>query len=212
MKTLAIVPVKPFHEGKSRLMGVLTDEERYQLNLHCLKRTINILADLEDIDEIIVISRDPEALENARNLGARSLVENNNGLNRALYQVNNTLDKTCDRILVVPTDLPLLSGQDIQKVMNLGQVKPAVVIVPDRRQKGTNALLVNPVGCIRYRFGSCSAKKHTTEAQKRDIPVIITQIPGISLDLDQEEDLELLKSTGYILPSQIPNPMEETVI
>ncbi len=42
--------------------------------------------------------------------------------------------------------------------------------------------------------------------------MIITQIPGISLDLDQEEDLELLKSMGYILPAQSPNPMEETVI
>lgn len=139
-------------------------------------------------------------------------MENNQGLNRALYQVNNTLDKCCDRVLVIPTDLPLLSGEDVQKVMNLGQTQPSVVIVPDRRQKGTNALLVNPVGCIRYRFGSCSANKHAAEAQKRNIPVIITQIPGINLDLDQEDDLELLKSMGYILPAQSPNPMEETVI
>jgi 2-phospho-L-lactate guanylyltransferase len=212
MKTLAIVPVKPFHEGKSRLNGVLTNDERYQLNLHSLKRTISILSDLEDIDEIIVISRDPEALEIARKLGTISILENNQGLNRALYQVNNTLDKSCDRVLVIPTDLPLVSGEDIQKVINLGQTQPVVVIVPDRRQKGTNALLVNPVGSIRYRFGSCSAKKHSAEAQKRDIPVIITQIPGISLDLDQEEDLECLRSTGYILPAQISNPMEETVI
>jgi len=167
---------------------------------------------LEDIDEIIVISRDDNVLEIARSQGAATLVENGHGLNQALYQVNNTLDKACDRVLVIPTDLPLLAGEDIQKVMELGQHQPVVVIIPDRCHNGTNALLVNPVGSIRYRFGSHSARKHAAEAAKRNIPVIIAQIPGIGLDLDQEEDLEILKSTGYILPYQIPNPMEETVI
>ena len=120
MKTLAIVPVKPFKEGKSRLNGVLTNDERYLLNLHSLKRTIRILSNLEDIDEIIVISRDPEVLAYGRNEGAVTIMENNQGLNRALYQVNNTLDKSCDRVLVIPTDLPLLSMEDVQKVLKFG--------------------------------------------------------------------------------------------
>ena len=212
MKTLATVPVKPLHEGKSRLDGVLTADERYQLNHYSLKKTINTLAGLEDIDGIIVISRDTDVLDIARSLRATTLLENGHGLNQALYQVNNTLDKACDRVLVIPTDLPLLTGEDIQKVMELGRKQPVVVIIPDRCQKGTNALLVNPVGSIRYRFGSHSARKHAAEATKRDIPAIIAQIPGIGFDLDQEEDLELLKSTGYRMPFQIPDPMEETVI
>jgi 2-phospho-L-lactate guanylyltransferase len=212
MKTLAIIPVKPFREGKSRLSGVMTDTERYQLNVHSLRQTIHVIKNVEDIDGTIIISRDPEVLETARSLSLKTIMEIGQGLNRALYQVNNTLNKDCDRVMVIPTDLPLLSREDIQKVLDLGCEKPVVVIVPDRHHRGTNALLVNPVGCIRYRFGINSAKKHAFEAQKRDIPTIITDIPGISIDLDMEEDLELLKSSGYQLPVQMPNPMEETIL
>jgi 2-phospho-L-lactate/phosphoenolpyruvate guanylyltransferase len=212
MTTLAIVPVKPFHEGKSRLDGVLTDIERYHLNAQLLRKTIGVLSNIKAIERIIVISRDPEVLEMSRDLRAFPLPEVGEGLNQALYQVNNTLDKVSDRVLVIPTDLPLLSEEDVIKVMDKGKVKPVVVVVPDRHQKGTNALLVNPVGSIRYRFGSNSAKKHATEAQKRNINTIIMNIPGISFDLDLIEDWALLKSTGYLIPVQIPDPMEETVI
>jgi 2-phospho-L-lactate guanylyltransferase len=213
MTTWAIVPVKPFCEGKSRLSGVLTGTERYQLNLQCLKSTINILIDVKEIDQIIVISRDNEVLEIAKIMGASVLLEDgNNGLNKALYQANNTLDKTNDRVLVIPTDLPLISMKDIKQVLDLGSHAPVVVVVPDRRNKGTNALLVYPAGCIRYRFGENSAKKHAAEAQKRGIHTKVVDIPGIGLDLDLAEDLEFLKSTGFSLPLKAFNSMEGTIL
>jgi 2-phospho-L-lactate guanylyltransferase len=212
MTTWALIPVKPFSEGKSRLSSILSDSERYQLNVKCLCKTLDVLSGVKTIEKMLVVSRDPAALKIAGQAGALTLVEEGNrGLNQALYQANNTLDKTCDRILVIPTDLPLLAGEDIQKILAMGANPPVVVIMADRRYKGTNALLVNPVGCIRYRFGENSSKKHLAEAQKRNIKVILTDIPGISLDLDLVEDLEYIKSNGYSLPIRVYNPMEETV-
>jgi 2-phospho-L-lactate guanylyltransferase len=212
MTTWALIPVKPFNEGKSRLASILSESERYQLNVKCLCKTLNVLSGVKTIEKMLVISRDPEALKIADQAKAQTLVEEGNrGLNQALYQANNTLDKTCDLILVIPTDLPLLAGEDVQKILELGATPPVVVIVADRRNKGTNALLVNPVGCIRYRFGENSSKKHMAEAQKRGIRAILTDIQGISLDLDLVEDLEYIKSNGYILPIRANNPMEETV-
>lgn len=212
MTTWALIPVKPFSEGKSRLGGILTESERYQLNVKSLCKTLNILSGVKTIEKMLVISKDPEALKIADQAKVQALVEEGSrGLNQALYQANNTLDKTCDRILVIPTDLPLLAEEDVHRVLELGTKPPVVVIVADRRNKGTNALLVNPVGCIRYRFGENSARKHLAEAQKRGIKAILTDIPGISLDLDLVEDLEYIKSNGYSLPIRAYNPMEETV-
>jgi 2-phospho-L-lactate guanylyltransferase len=211
MTTLAIVPVKPFSEGKSRLDGVLTDFERYQLNEQLFKNTITVLSCVQQFERIIAISRDPVVLKLAREMGAATQLEAGRGLNQALYQVNNTLDKRMDGALVIPTDLPMLSEEDVNTILDMGKEKPVVVVVPDRHQRGTNALFVNPVGCIPYRFGSNSAKKHVAEGQKRGIRTIITQIAGMNIDLDLEEDLDLLKAKGYFPNIQVLNSMEETV-
>jgi 2-phospho-L-lactate guanylyltransferase len=212
MTTWAIVPVKPFHEGKSRLGDVLTDSERYKLNISCLNKTLTTLTKAASIETILVISRDAEALEIAAQNGARTLMENGSqGLNQALYQANNTLDKTHDRVLVIPTDLPLMEVEDVRQIIELGCKPPVVVVVADRKNKGTNGLFVNPVGCIRYRFGKNSSKKHVFEAQKRDIKAIVADIPGMRLDLDLEEDLEYLKSVDFSLPIPVYNSMEETI-
>jgi 2-phospho-L-lactate guanylyltransferase len=173
---------------------------------------LDVLTGVNSIEKILVISRDPEVLTIANKSGAQTLMEEGRrGLNWALYQANNTLNKTSDRVLIIPTDLPLLQGEDIQQIVELGETPPVVVIVADRRNKGTNALLVHPVGSIRYRFGENSSKKHMAEAQKRGIKAILTDIPGMRLDLDLAEDLEFIKSNGYFMPVQIHNPMEEIV-
>jgi 2-phospho-L-lactate/phosphoenolpyruvate guanylyltransferase len=212
MTTWAVIPVKPFNEGKSRLRGVMSDNERYQLNVRSFCNTLEVISGVNTVDRMLVISRDPEALKIAGQAGARTLTENGNrGLNQALYQANNTLDKNNDRILVLPTDLLFLTGEDVLKIIELGEKPPVVVIVADRRNKGTNALLVYPVGSIRYRFGENSSKKHMAEAQKRGIQTILTDIPGMRLDLDLVEDLEYVKSMGYSIPIRAFNPMEETV-
>ncbi len=75
MTTWAIVPVKPLRYGKSRLSGVLSVDQRNQLNRYLLLHTLTILAELPEIDHILVISRDPAALAIARDQGARTLLE-----------------------------------------------------------------------------------------------------------------------------------------
>ncbi|NIP42965.1 MAG: hypothetical protein GWN00_19660, partial [Aliifodinibius sp.] len=76
MTLWAIVPVKPLTRGKSRLSNVLTREERTQLNQFLLQNTINTLNDILEIDNILVVSRDQSALALARELGAKTVLEN----------------------------------------------------------------------------------------------------------------------------------------
>jgi 2-phospho-L-lactate guanylyltransferase len=71
------------------------------------------------------------------------------------------------------------------------QDPPIVVIAPDRRRSGTNALLVAPPGTIKYEFGPDSFERHIRSAETAGARVEIIELPTLGLDLDAPEDLEI---------------------
>ena len=89
MTLWAIIPVKPLRRGKSRLAGTLSEDERTELNRILLERTLTTLADMKDVDQVLVVSRDPHALTIARNHGARTVREDGQPqLNTALKRAS----------------------------------------------------------------------------------------------------------------------------
>ncbi|MBL6961579.1 MAG: 2-phospho-L-lactate guanylyltransferase, partial [Anaerolineales bacterium] len=85
MTIWAIVPVKPLRRGKSRLAGTLTEDERTELNRQLLAHTLEILKNTPEIEQTLVISRDPQALAVARDFDARTVLEDGSPhLNTAL--------------------------------------------------------------------------------------------------------------------------------
>ena len=75
MATWAVVPVKHFKVGKSRLATVLSDRARAGLSVRLLKRTMGLLARSAVIHHTLVISCDDSALQLAREQGAPDKVE-----------------------------------------------------------------------------------------------------------------------------------------
>src|SRR5512132_1719176 len=144
MTLWAIVPVKPLRRGKSRLAGALSEDERTELNQMLLENTLKTFSDLKEVEEVLVISRDPHALTVARNHGARTVLEDGQPhLNTALKRATVVAQVYATRgVLVLPADLPLISPQDIRELINRAVDPPVVVIAPDRHRKGTNALLI----------------------------------------------------------------------
>jgi 2-phospho-L-lactate guanylyltransferase len=69
---------------------------------------------------------------------------------------------------------------------------PVVVVAPDRHRKGTNALLVCPVGLIEYDFGPGSFQKHCDQALKAGARLEIFDLPSMALDVDIPEDLNMV--------------------
>ena len=96
-------------------------------------------------------------------------------------------------MLILPADLPLLTPRDVQEIISHADEPPVVVIAPDRRQEGTNALLVSPAGLIDYTYGRNSFKRHCDRAARSGARLEICEIPGVALDLDIPDDLELLR-------------------
>jgi 2-phospho-L-lactate guanylyltransferase len=197
MSLWAIVPVKPLRRGKSRLAGVLSEDQREALNRRMLINTVEILNQVKDIEYVLVISRDPLALSVARECGARTLLENghpelNGALTRAAmlagtYRVHG--------VLIVPADLPLLNVEDVQDMAVEGRKTPRVVIAPDRRKEGTNALLLTPPDIIEFDYGPGSYARHVRRAQEAGAEILVFERDSLALDMDYPEDLKLLEES-----------------
>jgi 2-phospho-L-lactate guanylyltransferase len=195
MTLWAIVPVKPLRRGKSRLAGALTEDERTVLNQELLEHTLKVLSSLKELAQVLVVSRDPQALTIARNHGAKTVQEDGQPhLNTALARATVMAQVHSIRgILVLPADLPLLTADDVRALIDRAAKPPVVVIAPDRHGKGTNALLMVPAGQIEYDFGEGSFKRHCDRAKKSGARLEIVELPSLGLDLDLPEDLEMIR-------------------
>lgn len=196
MTLWAIVPVKPLRRGKSRLAGTLNEDERTELNRTLLQHTLETLSGLKEVDGVLVVSRDPNALTIARNHGARTVQEDGQPeLNTALKRATIVAQVYATRgVLVLPADLPLITRDDILTLIKRATEPPVVVIAPDRHGKGTNALLISPPGLIEYDFGENSFQRHCELIKKAGARLEVVDLPSLGLDLDLPEDFELIKS------------------
>jgi 2-phospho-L-lactate guanylyltransferase len=196
MTLWAIVPVKPLRRGKSRLAGTLTEDERTELNRALLQHTLETLSDQPGLDEVLVVSRDPNALSIARELGARTVQEDSQSqLNSALRRATVVAQIYATHgVLILPADLPMVTREDIQTLLDRAVRPPVVVIAPDRHGRGTNALLIAPPGLIEYDFGENSFQRHCEQARHAGARLEVVELPSLGLDLDLPEDFELVKN------------------
>jgi 2-phospho-L-lactate guanylyltransferase len=196
MTIWAIVPIKPLRRGKSRLAGILTEDERAALNQELLERTLGTLSTLNELLQVMVVSRDPQALAIARNYGAMTVREDGHPhLNTALTRATVVSQlHSSQGVLILPADLPLLGRSDVMTLMERAvDHAPVVVIAPDRHGNGTNALLTIPAGIIEYDYGEGSFKRHCERAIKMGARLEVVELPALALDLDLPEDLELVR-------------------
>ncbi|MEW6093342.1 MAG: 2-phospho-L-lactate guanylyltransferase [Chloroflexota bacterium] len=194
MTIWAIVPVKPLRRGKSRLAGMLTEDQRTRLNRYLLEHILTVLNEVPEIEHTLVVSRDPAALALTREIGGRTVLENgapqfNTALKRATAVATM---HGAHAVLILPADLPLIKAADIKKLLERGKKPPVVVIAPDRRENGTNGLLVNPAGLIEYGYGPGSNHRHAERAAEAGARVELVPSKTIGLDLDLPEDLEMV--------------------
>ena len=195
MSLWAIIPIKPLRRGKSRLSSVLSELERENLNQNLLIRTINCLKQVKEIDQIVVISHDPAALSYSREFGVKTIQENRNtNLNNALRKATQAAKAfNASKILIIPADLPFMMPEDLVELLNKSKSSPEIIISPDRKMYGTNALFINPTGILDYDFGQWSFKKHVEQAERKKIRVEIYNNERLGFDLDLPEDLVFYK-------------------
>lgn len=198
MSLWAVVPVKPLRKAKSRLGAALSEADRVALSRQMLGRGLDCLAAVPEVRRILVVSRDSEVLALARAHGAHTLSE------RPPIELNKALDLAtraaigggASGVLILPADLPLVTPQDLQALLALIEAPPSVVLAPDRRMEGTNALLLSPAGLIEYEFGPSSFDRHRAAALAAGARVAVCDRPGLALDLDLPEDLGVYREAS----------------
>ncbi len=130
----------------------------------------------------------------AREHGARTIREDRSShLNVALTRATIIAKTYTTRgVLILPADLPLLTAEDINEMLVRSQDPPVVVIAPDHRREGTNALLISPAGLIEYDFGPGSFERHCARVNEAGARLEVCELRSLALDVDQPGDLELL--------------------
>jgi 2-phospho-L-lactate guanylyltransferase len=202
-----IIPVKPLRLGKSRLSGTISEDDRISLNLKLLGHTLKTVSGMPEIGKVLVVSRDPNVLTIAREYEAKTILENGSPhLNTALERATAFAQMQSVRgVLILPADLPLLTESDIRSLIDIADNNPPVVVIsPDRREDGTNALLISPAGLIEYDFGPGSFYRHCQRAKEACARLEVLKLPSLAFDLDIPEDLQLLDEMNRISNFNFP--------
>jgi len=194
--TWAIIPVRSLDSGKTRLAEHLQKSERKELIRFLLERLLNLIKKVSSIDRCLVVSHDPNIHKMSKECGAEILDEKAPfNLNRAVTLASKYVKKNgCERVIVIHSDLPLIEAHDIERITALGVEPPVMVISPDRRNNGTNALLIDPIESFNFHYGENSFRLHLKEAKQKKYHIEIYNHIHTSLDLDYPEDLEFYNS------------------
>ena len=186
---IAIVPMKPLSQGKSRLAQSLTEDQRAGLALGMLRRVI-LAIKAASIDTVWVVGGDDRVKNMARGLGGECLDELGEDLNDTLKKAFELAFEQGKSALYVAGDLPFLKASDIHSMLQASRSQGNVTLAPARRDGGTNAILV-PVGVgLQPELGRGSFMKHLTQAARLEKSVAINSSQGLGFDLDVVDDLE----------------------
>jgi 2-phospho-L-lactate guanylyltransferase len=165
-----------------------------------LSHTLDTLATCKLQAATCVISRDMTALDLAQRQHAVALAENESGLNAALNQAREwAMLHGAQAIFILPADLPLLTASDIITMLELLRESRSVVIAPDVRGEGTNALLLRPPDALSFAFGPQSFGEHCAQAETSRLVLHVYRSPTVAFDLDTPADLKQLALDAHPL-------------
>jgi 2-phospho-L-lactate/phosphoenolpyruvate guanylyltransferase len=199
----AVVPVGSLEGAKSRLGDRLDAEERQQLVIELLARTVRAAGGSPSVASVVVVSPDPAALRFAGAAGASPIRQADSGLNEGLQAAARwAVADGATALLILAGDLPAISAETIDAVVAgavaaLEPHRPLVALVADRHGRGTNVLLVSPPDAIRFAFGSSSRAAHLAEANAAGAATVELDGP-LGLDLDLPDDLILAEELGLL--------------
>jgi 2-phospho-L-lactate guanylyltransferase len=197
-----LIPVKDLSRAKQRLAAVMTQAERTYLAGVMLETTFAAASRVRNADRIAIVSLYQPAISLAEKYGIKVIsetaqVSESESVDFGSKKVKEAGAKS---VLRLPIDLPLITTEDIEKILESDTPQPTVVIVPSRDGTGTNALLRRPPDLFPSHFGPGSFAKHLQKAEQAKVDYKILRLPHVELDIDDPEDLVVLMRDGRSSP------------
>lgn len=191
-----VLPVKNFENAKTRLAPALTPAQRQQLFRLMVEDVLAAMC-ASDLEGVLVLTNEPEAVALAAQYGARVEGEpENQGQSEAVMRAMQILEaEGVTAALQLPGDIPGVSAAEINRLIQAHRSRGdhTMTIVQGHDGKGSNALAVSPPTLMPFHFGHDSFGPHLAEARAAGVePVILDGLPGIALDVDTGGDLAKL--------------------
>ncbi len=189
-----IVPVKDTSLSKQRLGDLLSQEQRRQLAHVMLEDVLEAIAPLRDHAPCVLVTIDPFAKACAERYNMRRIDNGaHDGHTGAVDGGRRRLaDEGARGMLTMPGDIPLLTTEEISKVLDAHEQSRGFTIVPAGDKKGSNAVACTPPMAVPLRFGDNSFYPHLEAARKSGIEPLVKEFPGIATDVDTPEDIQRL--------------------
>ena len=193
-RTAILIPVKSTVRAKERLAVLLEQSARQRLALAMLEDVLAAVISTSGslVERVFVATSDPEATRIARTSGAEVLVEQEQRSESHSVDAASMIlaEQGVEAVLTIPADIPAVCPEDIAAILSAAsQSDLAVLLVPSRDEKGTNAIWRRPPQAIPSRFGFDSFRKHQDEAGARGLRWEARRVPRLAVDIDEPEDL-----------------------
>jgi 2-phospho-L-lactate guanylyltransferase len=189
-----IVPIRFLETTKIRLAQILSREERRDLSLAMLRKVLSSV-ERSLASMCVVVSSDPKSVSR---LGSEfpkvKLIQESRpagGVNDAMLDgLKDPHVSAEQKILLMPSDLPLLSPSEIDRVIGLLD-KYDAIISPAERLDGTSLLAFGEKNkIIPFHYDDQSYVKHLEELRLAKRNYLVLSSDGFSRDLDNPADLE----------------------
>lgn len=197
----AVVPMKVLGEAKKRLHPCL-GEKREAFTLAMLEDVLSALDDSRLIGRIACVTADSRIAAAAARHGALVVDEGRpRGMNEAIrLGIEAARARGARRVVVLPADLPLASGGEIDRLVSALQDQsspgrpPVLGLSPAGDGLGTNFLSLEVAQPFETSFGRDSFRRHQANARAAGFTVIVLPSDSLSLDIDNGQNLQDLIS------------------
>jgi 2-phospho-L-lactate guanylyltransferase len=199
MTTWAIVPVKGFERGKSRLAPQLAPDARHAVSAELFRRVLQACTGCVAIDHVLVASDSGRVITPSARvsllLDATPRPVFAAVLDRALAHAHA---RGATRAIILMADLPLLEPRDVAELC--GTLDSAqLVVAPDRARRGVGAIGCRLPAPIGMQLGHTDSFMRTTRAARaREVHVALVNNPRIARDVDTTADLAALARKSEI--------------
>ena len=193
-RTAILIPFKSTARAKARLALLLDQTARQRLSLAMLEDVLAAVVPTigSRMDGVFVATSDPDAMRVARTSGALILAETEQRSESHSVDAASRIltEQGVEGVLTIPSDIPAVRAEDIAALLSTaGESNLAVLLVPSRDEKGTNAIWRRPPQAIPSRFGFDSFRKHQGEAEVLGLRWGMLRLPRLAVDIDEPEDL-----------------------
>lgn len=186
-----LIAAKELAFAKNRLTSVLPPAERKVLAEAMFRDVLAAALSARNADRVAVVTSDRGLLRLAREGGALAIDEQApRGLNVAVALATERLvGNGAATVCTVLSDIPAITGDDIDEVFDALPADRGAVLVPSRDFSGTNVIARAPADVVPTRFGRFSLVRHLDDCRNRKLACRVLRLPRPALDLDVPQDL-----------------------